>query len=188
MRALLEAREQGKLAAEPVLVFSNKAKAKALTVAQSFGVPTEYLSHKDFASREDFDAKVVEILKAHDVELVVLAGYMRIVTPTFLAPFHNRVINIHPALLPAFPGTDGIRQAYDYGVKVAGCTVHFVDDKVDHGPIISQKALAVHAKDTVDSLAQRVLALEHEALVEAVNWVASGRVVIDGRRVVIVGA
>lgn len=185
MAALLEAHRQGRLAAEPVVVFSNKPDALALTKAKAAGVATEVLAHKDFASREAFDAAVVTCLRRYAIELVVLAGYMRIVTPIFLAAFANRVINIHPSLLPAFPGTNSVKQAWDYGVKVVGCTAHFVDAAIDHGPIIAQQALVVREGETAEELAARLLPLEHETLLTAINLVAKGQVIVEGRRVIV---
>lgn len=185
MAALLDAYRQGQLAARPVVVFSNNSNAPALKRAQDAGISTEAIAHRDFADRQDFDRAVVACLRRYAVELVVLAGYMRIVTPVFLDAFPNKVINIHPALLPAFPGTDGVKQAWEYGAKIVGCTAHFVDAAVDHGPIIAQRALAVREGETAAELAARLLPLEHETLLAAVNAVAKGQATIAGRRVVI---
>lgn len=169
--------------AAPVLVFSNKPGCGAIEKARQFGIATEVLDHKDFPNRNAFDRAVVGSLQAYSPDLIVLAGYMRIVTPEFLDAFPKRVINIHPAILPAFPGVDGVRQAWEYGVKVIGCTVHFVDAQVDHGPIIVQKAISVDANESAEDWVRRLLVVEHEALIEAVNLVAQGRTSIDGRRV-----
>jgi phosphoribosylglycinamide formyltransferase-1 len=140
------------------------------------------LSHKDFATREDFDRALRDALLARGVELVVLAGFMRVLTPVFLDAFPDRVINVHPALLPAFPGVDAQAQALAHGVKVTGCTVHLVDAGVDTGPILAQAAVPVRDDDTVETLRARILAEEHRLLPAAVRDVAAGRVTREGRR------
>lgn len=183
LQALLDAQSEGRLAARVVLVLSNKPGVKALERAAQAGVTSMVLSHRDHATREGFDAAMVAALRAHRVELVVLAGFMRLVTPVFLDAFPGRVINVHPALLPAFPGVDAQAQALAYGVKVTGATVHFVDAGMDTGPIIAQAAVAVRDDDTVDALRARILVEEHRLLVEAVHAVASGHVRVEGGRV-----
>jgi len=183
MAALLEACASGRILGQPRLVFSNKASAPALERAAAMGYSIASADPKTFATREDYDAHVVQILREHQINAVVLAGYMRIVTSTFLDAFPDAVINIHPALLPSFPGVDGVKKAWDYGVKVAGCTVHFVDPLVDHGPIIVQRALVVEQEWDDKQLAAEILALEHEALIDAVALFAAGRLQICGRRV-----
>jgi phosphoribosylglycinamide formyltransferase-1 len=183
LQALLDARAAGMLAADIVLVVSNKPGVAALDRAASQGVPTEVISHRDFAAREDFDAALVAALRARAVELVVLAGFMRVLTPVFLDAFPGRVINVHPALLPSFPGIDAQAQALAYGVRVTGATVHFVDAGIDTGPIIAQAPVPVLDDDTVDTLRARILREEHRLLVSAVHAVALGRVRVEGRRV-----
>jgi phosphoribosylglycinamide formyltransferase-1 len=185
LRALLEAKKGGKLLPEIVVVFSNRSTAPAVEIARSFGVPVEVLSHHSFSSREEYDKKVLELLSPYSPDGAVFAGYMRIVTSTLIHFFPAGILNLHPALLPAFPGVEGVRQAWEYGVKVTGCTVHFVDEKVDHGPIVVQKALEVKEDDTVETLSERIRLLEHASIVEAVNLWAEGKLFLQGRRVLI---
>ncbi len=183
LQALLDAEAAGALAGRVVVVISNKPAVGALDRAAKHNVPTVVISHRDHATREDFDGALVATLRAHAVELVVLAGFMRIVTPVFLDAFPQRVVNVHPALLPSFPGVDAQAQALAYGARVSGCTVHFVDAGVDTGPIIAQSPVPVLDDDTVDTLKARILREEHRTLVASVNAVASGRARVEGRRV-----
>jgi phosphoribosylglycinamide formyltransferase-1 len=183
LQAILDACAAGTLDARVRVVLSNKPDVLALERARRAGVATEVLSHKDFATREAYDAGLVRALRARGVDTVVLAGFMRIVTPTLLDAFANRVVNVHPALSPAFAGVDAQRQAFEYGAKVAGCTVHFVDAGTDTGPIITQRAVPVLEEDTLDSLRARILEQEHRALPEALQWLAEGRLRVEGRRV-----
>jgi phosphoribosylglycinamide formyltransferase 1 len=184
LQALIDAWKDGSLApAELVVVGANVAGCFALERAQKAGLATFTLSHKAFASREDFDRALVAELRARNVELVVLAGFMRVLSEVFLDAFPLRIINIHPALLPAFPGTHGQKQALDYGVKLAGCTVHFVDKGTDTGPIIAQAAVPVLPDDDEDRLRERILGEEHRLLPAVVRAVASGHVTVEGRRV-----
>lgn len=183
MRSILEARDTIK--GEIKLVLSNKADAAGLDFAQSMGVPTEAVSHRDYKNRKDYDARLVEILRAYDVEVVVLAGFMRVLGATFLNAFPNRVLNIHPSLLPAFPGLDGQGQAFEYRAKVSGCTVHLVDEGTDTGPIIDQAVVPVLAGDTRDSLAARILEQEHRLLPRALSWLVDGRLELQGRNVLV---
>jgi len=176
MQAVLRAIDSGQLDARVRLVVSNKANVRALDRAASAGIPSRVISHKDFACREDFDRALVAALQGAGVQWIVLAGFMRILTPVFLDHFPLRVLNIHPALLPAFPGVDAQAQALEYGVRVTGCTVHFVDNGTDTGPIIAQSVVPISDDDTRDTLAQRLLAREHECLVTVLQWIAEGRV------------
>lgn len=184
LQAILDAVSAGRLDADVRIVVSNRADAGALERAQRAGVPTGVISHRDFEDRAAFDAALVSALKAAGVSVVVLAGFMRVLTPTFLDAFPWRVINVHPAILPAFPGVDAQKQALDCGVKIAGCSVHFVDAGTDTGPIIAQAAVPVLDDDTQDALAHRILEMEHRVLVEVLRWVAEGRVdvVVGGAR------
>jgi phosphoribosylglycinamide formyltransferase-1 len=189
--AILAAVEGGRLDARVKVVISNREAAGGLERARAAGVPTRVLSHKAYATREAFDGAIVETLRDAGAQWVVLAGFMRVVTPVLLDAFKDRVINIHPALLPAFPGVDAQAQAIAYGVRVAGCTVHFVDPGVDTGPIIAQAAVQVEDGDDRDKLAARILEKEHELLVRVISWIAEGRVRIvegepGGRRRVVV--
>jgi phosphoribosylglycinamide formyltransferase-1 len=174
--AILDAIEAGDCPAEVAILISNRPDAHALGRAAAHAIPTVVVEPGDYPDREKYDLQVVERLQAAKVQLVALAGYMRIVTPAFLAAFPDRVINIHPALLPAFPGLHAQRQALEYGVKVSGCTVHFVDEGVDSGPIILQRAVEVLPDDTEASLSARILEQEHKLYPEAIRRIAVGEV------------
>jgi phosphoribosylglycinamide formyltransferase 1 len=176
LQAILDATLARKLDAHVAVVVTNKAGVGAIERAARSGVPRVILDHKAYAGREAFDAAVVEVLRAHGVEWVVLAGFMRIVTRILLDAYPMRVINVHPALLPSFPGVDAQRQALEYGVCVTGCTVHFVDAGTDTGPVIAQRAVPVLSGDDVDSLRARILIEEHALLPEVLRWIAEGRV------------
>jgi phosphoribosylglycinamide formyltransferase-1 len=188
--AILAAIEAGRLDARVRVVVSNKVDVRALDRARAAGVSALALPHREYPSREAYDAALVDALRAHGASWIVLAGFMRIVTPTLLDAFPDRVINIHPALLPAFPGVDAQRQALEYGARVTGCTVHFVDAGVDTGPILGQRAIEVREDDDRDRLAARLLVEEHRLLVDALGWIARGRVQLvatpSGRRRVVV--
>ena len=166
-----------------VVVGSNKAEAKGLDIARDAGIATFAVSHKDFANREAFDTALVTALNEHRPDLVVLAGFMRILTPVFTNAFAGRLINIHPSLLPGFPGVDTHARALAEGVKLHGCTVHFVTPELDRGPIIAQAAVQVDDDDTPDTLAAKVLTQEHQILPYAVRLLCEGRLQIDGLRV-----
>lgn len=181
LQAVLDAAARGTLPAEVRVVVANVAAAKGLDRARAVGVPAVVIDHKAFPSREAFDAEVVRVLVAHGVSCVVLAGFMRIVTKVLLDAFPDRVVNIHPSLLPAFPGVDAQGQAFRYGVRVAGCTVHLVDAGTDTGPILAQAAVPVLEGDDEQSLAARILAREHELLPEVLGWIAAGRVSVERR-------
>ncbi len=183
LQAILDACADGRLPARVVLVVSDREDAGALERARAAGVAARVLPRAAFGSRDAHDAAVVEALRAAGVETVVLAGYMRLVTGTLLRAFPHRVLNIHPALLPAFPGLHAQRQALAHGVKVSGCTVHFVDAEMDSGPIILQAAVPVEEDDDEARLSARILVEEHRLLVTALRLVAEGRVAVEGRRV-----
>ncbi len=168
---------------EVALVVADRRSAYALKRAQDAGVPTRVVRPRDHATREEFDAEVAAALDEHGVELIVLAGFMRIFQPEFVRRYAGRIINIHPALLPSFPGAHGIRDALEHGVKVTGVTVHFVDEGVDTGPVIAQRAVPVDTDDTLDSLAEKIHVVEHSLFPAAIRAVAEGRAVVDGRRV-----
>jgi len=168
---------------EIAVVISNVADAAGITAAQQLGLPHAVLVSKG-RPRAEHDADVTACLRQHGADLVILAGYMRLLSPDFIAAFPNRILNIHPSLLPAFPGLDAQQQAFDYGVQWAGCTVHFVDEHLDHGPIVLQRAIPVLATDDAHSLAERILAEEHVAYSEGIARVASGAWEIRGRRFV----
>jgi len=176
LQAILDAVASGELDARVRCVVSNKREAFALERARKAGVPAIALAHKEYATREAFDEAVLAALREHGVEWVVLAGFMRVLTPGFLRSFAGRVVNVHPALLPAFPGVNAVAQALAHGVRVSGCTVHFVDEGVDSGPIIAQRAVPVLDGDDEASLAARIHAAEHELFVAVLADIAAGRV------------
>ena len=183
LQAIIDAIEDGRVPAEIRVVICNRANAKALERAERHQLATELVDHKAFPSREAFDEHVVGILRDRGVELVCLAGFDRLLSPVFIRAFPERILNIHPALLPSFPGLHAQRQALDYGVRIAGCTVHIVDEKTDHGPIIIQAAVPVYSDDTVESVTERILVEEHRIYPEAVCLFAERRIRIEGRRV-----
>jgi phosphoribosylglycinamide formyltransferase-1 len=185
LQSILDAVASGRLAAEVRVVVSDQANAAALGRARNAGVPAMVVSPGSYRTRLDqaAEAEIVRILRAHDVELVVLAGFLRVLHAPLLEAFPQAIINIHPSLLPAFPGLDAQRQALEHGVKVTGCTVHFVDAGVDQGPIIGQRTVPVLDGDTRDSLADRILVEEHRLLVEVLDHFAAGRVERSGRQV-----
>jgi phosphoribosylglycinamide formyltransferase-1 len=176
LQAILDAIEAGSLAARVAVVISNRAQVQALARAEARGIVALTIPHQNFESRAEFDRALLTALTAAGVDWVVLAGFMRVLTPGFLNAFPGRVINIHPTLLPAFPGVSGIEQALDYGVKISGCTVHFVDPGVDSGKIIAQRAVEVLPNDDLATLGARIHRAEHELLVAVLADVASGRV------------
>lgn len=187
LQAIIDASERGDIPCRVALVISNKADAYGLTRAKNHNIPTAVIGHKDFPTREAFDVKLVEVVKGSGAELVCLAGFMRVLTPVFLRAFPNRIINIHPALLPSFPGTHGPKQALEYGVKFSGCTVHFVDEGVDTGPVIVQAVVPVYDDDTEDTLAARILTQEHKIYPMAIRLFFKGNLKAAGRRVLAEG-
>ena len=182
-QAILDAIERGSLPAEIRILLCNRPKAQAVERARRHQIPVEVIEHKAHASRELFDERMVMVLREHEVELVCLAGFDRLISPLFVRAFSGRILNIHPALLPAFPGLHAQRQALEYGVRLAGCTVHFVDELTDHGPIIIQAAVPVYDEDTEESLAERILAEEHRIYPEAIRLFEEGRLRLEGRHV-----
>jgi phosphoribosylglycinamide formyltransferase-1 len=191
LQAIIDAIEAGTVDARIVLVLSNKQDAAALERARKHGLTDVFLDPKPFAgrpdSREAYDRAVLDVLKKHDVELVLLAGYMKIVTSVLVKAYENRMMNIHPSLLPSFPGLDVQKKALDHGVKFSGCTVHFVTEGVDEGPIIIQAAVPILEGDTPEALAARILVEEHKIYPKAVQLYAEGRLKVDGRVVRISG-
>ncbi len=182
--AIAESIRAGRLrGAEIAVVISNVAEAPGLAAAREMRLPTAVFVSKG-CKREEHDADVAACLKAHQVDLVCLAGYMRLLSPQFVAAFPHRILNIHPSLLPAFPGLDAQEQAFNYGVKVTGCTVHFVDEELDHGAIVVQRTIPVLETDDAHSLAERILEEEHQAYTEAIARVVSGEYEVRGRRYV----
>jgi len=183
MMSILAAIRRGEIDAEVSLVFSNRPKAPGLAWARAEGLPTASFSHLEYESREAFDEAMVEQLKNAGTEWIALAGFMRILSPRFLDAFPGRILNIHPALLPSFKGTDTHQRALDTGVRLHGCTVHIVSPELDGGPIICQAAVPVQDDDTADSLAERVLVQEHLLYPRALALAASGQVRVEGGRV-----
>ena len=183
LQAIIDAIEKGTLDAVLAVVISNKMEAPALERARKHGAPAVFLDPKAAPGREDYDRNILEQLRVYNVALVVLAGYMKIVTSVLLEAYDERMMNIHPSLLPAFPGLAAQKQALDWGVKVSGCTVHFVTEGVDAGPIIRQAAVPVLETDTEKSLAARILVEEHRIYPEAIQLFAQGRLTVEGRMV-----
>ncbi|MFC1621677.1 phosphoribosylglycinamide formyltransferase [Candidatus Omnitrophota bacterium] len=183
LQAIIDSKEQGYIKAEIALVVSDIPDCFALKRAKKAGIQTFVLEKKDFQSREDFDKAIVENLKAEKIDLVVLAGYMRLLSRDFIKEYKNRIMNIHPALLPSFKGTHGIKDAFEYGVKVTGATVHFVTEDMDAGPVILQTAVVVTEDDTEESLAEAIHKEEHKMYPRAIQLFVEGRLNIEGGRV-----
>mgnify|MGYP005841584731 CR=1 FL=1 len=183
LQAIIDKCESGELPAEVAVVISDRADAFALERARRAGVAAVFIDRKAYESASAFNADIARTLKEHGVELVVMAGYMRLLGREVLNAYPNRVLNLHPALLPSFPGAHGVADALAYGVKVTGVTVHFANEKFDDGPIILQEAVRVEEGDDEESLAARIHAVEHRILPEAIKLFAEGRLVIDGKRV-----
>ena len=175
--------QSGQLVCEIGFVFSNKPDAPGLDLARQYGFPTASIPSRAIP-REAFDLQVLDLLKSHHVDWICLAGYMRLLTGEFVRQFRHRILNIHPSLLPAFPGLDAQYQALVHGVKVAGCTVHLVDEQLDSGPILKQATVPVLDGDTVDTLSARILCEEHRIYSEAIAWMLAGNYRIEGRRVI----
>jgi len=183
LQSIIDHIEKGSLNAVIKIVISNKPDAFGITRAKKHGIPVTVVKNENFKDKKDYDLELVKILKDNDVDLVILAGFMRIMTPAFLRAFPGKVINIHPALLPSFPGTHGQKQAFDYGVKFSGCTVHLVDEGVDTGPIIIQSVVPVLDDDTEETLAARILKEEHKIYPQAIKYFSEGKIEIKGRKV-----
>ncbi|MDP2168037.1 MAG: phosphoribosylglycinamide formyltransferase [Thermodesulfovibrionales bacterium] len=187
-QAIINAINAGTLKASLELLIVDNPSAYAVERAKKHGIPHLYMNPKDFGTQDGFFAGIADGLKSRGVELVVLAGFMRIVRKPLLDAFPMRVMNIHPALLPSFPGLHGQRQAVDYGVRISGCTVHFVDEGMDTGPVIIQAAVPVMPDDTEESLSERILGLEHKIFPEAIRLFSEGRLEVSGRKVRIINA
>ena len=185
LQAIMDAIKEKRLDAVIRIVISNRDDAYGLVRARNHNLPTEIVDHRKFPAREAYDQALVDLLKTHDVELVVLAGFMRLLSPVFVRAFSNRIMNIHPALLPAFPGLHVQRKALEYGVRFSGCTVHFVNEECDQGPIIIQAAVPVFPDDTEESLSARILKEEHRIYPRAIQLYSEGRLHVVGRRVLI---
>ena len=188
MKAILNAIEKQKIPIKPAVVISNKSSARGLKIAQNLGIQTEIIESKGFeGNRWEYDQKIIVVLNKYKVtpknSLICLAGFMRILSPEFIKKFKNRILNIHPSILPAFPGLDAQRQAIESGVSHSGCTVHFVDEGVDTGPIIVQETVKIKNDDTEETLSKRILAKEHKAYVKAVKLIAEKKISVIGRNV-----
>ncbi|MBF0330451.1 MAG: phosphoribosylglycinamide formyltransferase [Candidatus Omnitrophica bacterium] len=183
LQAIIEAAKKGKIKGDLKLVLSDRADAFALTRAEKAGVRSVVVDLKDHASREAFDEAVVKVLKKENIQLVVLAGFMRILSPAFIKAFKNSIINIHPSLLPAFKGGHAIKDALEYGALITGVTVHFVDEEIDHGAIIAQAPIEIDPRDTMDSLSKRIHEAEHALYPKVIDLFLKGRLKISGRKV-----
>jgi phosphoribosylglycinamide formyltransferase-1 len=185
LQAIIDAIEAHRLDAAIKLVVSNRSDAYGLVRARNHRLETAVLDHKQYPSREAYDQAIVDLLHAHDVELVVLAGFMRLLSPVLVGAYSNRIMNIHPALLPAFPGLRVQRKAVEHGVRFSGCTVHFVNEECDEGPIIIQAVVPVFTDDTEEKLAARILEQEHRIYPRAIQLYAEDRLRVEGRRVIV---
>jgi len=183
LQSIVDHIEEGSLKAIIKIVISNNPEAYGITRAKKHGIPVVVLKNGDFKNKEAFDLELIRNLKNNYVDMVILAGFMRIITPALLNAFPQKIMNIHPALLPSFPGIHGQKQALDYGVKLSGCTVHFVDEGVDTGPIIIQSAVQVFDDDTEETLAERILKEEHKIYPQAIQLFSEGKIEIKGRKV-----
>ena len=182
--SIIRASKEGRLPqVEPVMVVCDKAGAPVVARSREEGVPVVEVLPRDFSSKEEYERAILDVLREKSVDAVALAGYMRLIGPVLIGAFPDRILNIHPSLLPSFPGLAAQKQAIDYGVKVTGVTVHFVDLLMDHGPVILQKCLPVLPEDTEESLSRRLLPIEHEAYMESLDALSRGRLRIEGRRV-----
>lgn len=183
LNAIIKAIAGGRLEARVRLVLSNRTDAPALDIARQNGIPVWARDHRAYGSREAFDADMLEAIRAAEADTVALAGYMRMLSPVFVKAYAGRILNIHPALLPSFPGLSGHADAIRHGVRITGCTVHFVDEKMDHGPVIIQAAVPVGPNDTPETVIARIHALEHRIYPQALQWLARNRLAIEERRV-----
>jgi len=181
--AIIKAAKSGKIKANLSLLVCDNPGAGAISRAKRAGIRLALVERKDFAAKEDFEAKIIEHLEENKIDLIVLAGFMRMLSPEFVHRYKGRILNIHPALLPSFKGEEGIKEAFDYGVKVTGVTVHFVDEEMDHGPIILQKQVLIEETDTLESLESKIHKLEHKLYPEAIRLFAEGKLRIEGRKV-----
>ncbi len=182
LQAIIDAVESGKIKGRVEVVISDKVEAYALERARHHGIAAVHINPQNFSGREAYDQAILTLLQEKNIGLVVLAGYMRLLSPVLVGGFRGKIMNIHPALLPSFPGLDGVQQALDYGVKVSGCTVHFVDEGLDTGPIILQEAVPVYDHDTVDSLQDRIHEVEHRLYPRAIQLFIAGKLSLEGRR------
>jgi len=181
--AIIRAVKKGKIKANLSLLVCDNPKAAVINKAKRAGIKVALVKREDFSSKNDFEARIIQRLEENKIDLIVLAGFMRILSPELVQKYKGRILNIHPALLPSFKGEEGIKDAFDYGVKLTGVTVHFVDEEMDHGPIILQKEVAIEETDTAESLESKIHKLEHKLYPEAINLFVEGRLSIEGRKV-----
>src|SRR3989338_2660756 len=184
--AIARAVKNGKIKAILALLVCDNPKAKVLAKAKRQGVKSVLVKEEDFANKKDFEEKIIQHLKEENIELIVLAGFMRLLSPEFISQYKNKILNIHPALLPSFKGTKGIKDAFEYGVKVTGVTVHFVDEEMDHGAIILQQAVRIEEDDTLESLEAKIHKIEHKIYPEAVRLFVEGKLKLEGSKVRII--
>jgi len=188
LEAILKGIKNKKINAKISLVISNKKDARGLQIAKDYGIKTLFSNPKDFKSREDYDRFLVKIIKKENPDLIVLAGYMRILTDYFIDSFPNKIINIHPSLIPAFRGLKAQKQALEFGAKYTGCTVHFVSKELDSGAVIIQAVVPVLPEDTEESLSDRILQMEHRIYPQTIKWFADNRIKLNGRKVIVENA
>jgi len=185
LQAIIDALEKGDINGSLEIVVSDKKDAYALERAGNHNIEAHYINPKNFSGREAFDLAVIGLLQEKKIDLVILAGYMRLLSPVFVNQFMGRIMNIHPSLLPSFPGLNGVEQALEYGVKVTGCTVHFLDEGLDTGPVILQDTVPVYESDTVETLHERIHSAEHRLYTRAIQLFAQGKLRIEGRKCII---
>ena len=185
LQAIIHALHKGEIKANLSLVFSNNLKAFALERAKRAGIKTLVLNPDDYMNRQSFDREIIVHLKEEQIDFVVLAGYMLILSSFFIKKYHHKILNVHPSLLPSFKGTHAIKDAFIYGAKVTGVTIHFVDEKLDHGPVILQEAVRIKDTDTVEILEQKIHSVEHRLYPKAIDLFARGKVKVEGRKVVV---
>jgi len=183
LQAIIDAVNKGTIKAELALVFSDRHKAYALKRAKAAKIPTLCLARKDYSTPQSYERDIVIQLKELDIDFIVFAGFMKVLSPFFIKTYPNKILNVHPALLPAFKGARGIKDTFTYGTKVAGVTIHFVDEKMDHGPIIMQEAFKVSEKETLESLEERIHKVEHKIYPKAIALFVDGRLKVSGRQV-----
>jgi len=188
LEAIIKAIEKGKINAKISLVLSNKKEAKGLEIAKKHGIKAKFIDPNFFSSREGYDIYITEFIKQHNPDLVVLAGYMRILSDKFIESFEGKLINIHPSLIPAFQGLKAQKQALEYGAKFTGCTVHFVTKELDNGPIIIQAVVPIEPDDDEESLSNKILKYEHRIYPQAIKWIVDKRVKVNGRNVLVKNA
>lgn len=188
LKAIIDAIERGKINARISLVISNKKDALGLRIAQDHGIKTKFIDPPFFETRRGYDLYIAELVKKCQPDLVVLAGYMRILSDEFIDTFEGKIINVHPSLIPAFQGKNAQRQAFEYGTLLTGCSIHFVTKELDNGPIIVQAVVPVSPEDTVESLEKKILSFEHRVYPQAIKWIVEDRVLVEGRKVIVKGA